>query len=400
MLTTCPECHTTFRIAQEHLEAKHGMVRCGYCHAVFNAYDSLLPEFESPTVEEQEAVGETPVGTPLPETGPESIPPRWQAQAEASTEAPAVVQQGKAEAVEPSDENPWPEAEPQSEAWQAEEAPEEKSALPQLELPEEWRSAAPWIGEPFSAESQPEEPRFFEELPAERLYEAPEVARTDPLLAAGGEIPRMDEYDEADFMEPADERGYRSSPMPGMDYGETPDAILLSELPTRTHEGAATGVLAKVLFGLSNVMLILALTAQGLYFLRGPIADWQPGLRPYFEQACASLGCAIPLSQQLDRLKVESSSLETDPEQSAHAMLKVSFSNRSSQRQAWPVFVLSLTDLKNEPLAQRVFRPTEYLPKDKRVTEGMAPMSELEFKLDLDLGGLDASGYEVKPAYP
>jgi hypothetical protein len=30
----------------------------------------------------------------------------------------------------------------------------------------------------------------------------------------------------------------------------------------------------------------------------------------------------------------------------------------------------------------------------------MAPMSELEFQLDLDLGGLSASGYEVKPQYP
>ncbi len=48
MLTTCPECRATFRVGQVQLDAKRGMVRCGRCSAVFNAYDTLLPELESP----------------------------------------------------------------------------------------------------------------------------------------------------------------------------------------------------------------------------------------------------------------------------------------------------------------------------------------------------------------
>jgi hypothetical protein len=106
------------------------------------------------------------------------------------------------------------------------------------------------------------------------------------------------------------------------------------------------------------------------------------------------------LNRQLELLKVESSSLETDPEQPTRAKLKVNFSNRSRSVQSWPCFVLRLSDLKNSPLAQRVFWPKDYLPKTKPERTGMAPMSEMEFQLDLDLGGLSASGYEVKPQYP
>lgn len=55
MLTTCPECHTAFRIAQEQLDRRRGLVRCGRCSAVFNAYDALLPELRVPAAPPQEA---------------------------------------------------------------------------------------------------------------------------------------------------------------------------------------------------------------------------------------------------------------------------------------------------------------------------------------------------------
>ncbi|OYY94422.1 MAG: hypothetical protein B7Y41_06185 [Hydrogenophilales bacterium 28-61-23] len=51
MQTTCPECRTTFRVSQDHLGARRGLVRCGTCNAVFNAYDTLLPELEEAPAE-------------------------------------------------------------------------------------------------------------------------------------------------------------------------------------------------------------------------------------------------------------------------------------------------------------------------------------------------------------
>lgn len=42
MFTQCPECQVYFRITPAQLEARHGLVRCGECAAVFQANDKLL----------------------------------------------------------------------------------------------------------------------------------------------------------------------------------------------------------------------------------------------------------------------------------------------------------------------------------------------------------------------
>ena len=44
MRTRCPVCGTVFRVTSEQLRLKAGKVRCGHCQALFNAFDSLMPD--------------------------------------------------------------------------------------------------------------------------------------------------------------------------------------------------------------------------------------------------------------------------------------------------------------------------------------------------------------------
>lgn len=44
MLTTCPDCNTSFRITAEHLKPAQGRVRCGTCMSIFSALDYLTEE--------------------------------------------------------------------------------------------------------------------------------------------------------------------------------------------------------------------------------------------------------------------------------------------------------------------------------------------------------------------
>jgi len=60
MRTCCPNCATVFRITAEQLRVRFGMVRCGQCQAVFNAFDSLI-EAEPPVV-----AGVSPPPQPAP----------------------------------------------------------------------------------------------------------------------------------------------------------------------------------------------------------------------------------------------------------------------------------------------------------------------------------------------
>jgi predicted Zn finger-like uncharacterized protein len=324
MLTTCPECATTFRLTQEQLGARRGMVRCGHCNAVFNAYDNLRAEIEAPAPEAARTSEE------------DIVPPASSIDGERQLE-------GSAEAV------------PETTVTEA------KTALPGYEAEPDWD---------MPGDAKPDEddvpPTWMSNLGEEHveLQAAPPVESERAPLRA--EI----------------------------------DDILLSDLPGRERAATGEGLGKRVAYGVLAILLVLAFLAQLGFYLRAELVTRIPELRAPFAAACAVLGCAMPLARDLDALRIDASSLETDPEQAAHARLRVTFSNRSVQTQEWPHFVLKLSDVRNTAMAQRVFKPREYLGTTRDLAKGMPSKAEQEFRLDLDLGTLSAAGYEVKPYYP
>ncbi len=49
--TQCPVCGTRFKATQAQLEAYHGMVRCGHCHAAFDAIENRTSSESSPQLD-------------------------------------------------------------------------------------------------------------------------------------------------------------------------------------------------------------------------------------------------------------------------------------------------------------------------------------------------------------
>lgn len=320
MLTSCPECRTTFRVGQEQLDAKRGLVRCGHCNAVFNAYDSLLPELSAPPVESGQVADSPAAGTSMLD------------------------------------------------------APNAERQEPRLALDFDIASFAPKLG------SEPSIPT--PDIPAPAVPVQPEP---EPKIPVGLKAYQAE-------AEPVELPPWLEQATQEL---ESPDSILLSELPVQEKIGWAgftRGLLASLLF--------LLMLLQGVFFLRGPLAAWQPMLRPYLEAACIPLACTVPLPRDRDALRVESSSLETDPESPSSARLRVAFSNRADQAMAWPHVVLTLTDIRDKTLAQRVFLPRDYLPARLMNTQGIKAGQEYEVELDMDLGNLTAAGYRVALEYP
>ncbi len=323
MLTTCPECHTSFRVGQAQLDSRRGLVRCGRCSAVFNAYDTLLPELAAPA----ETAGQ-PARVPL-----ETVPPPRAAEpaaAEASsTPAPAqaVVQ-----------------------AWGDHES-STPTAPASVAPPTTGAAQAQWS----------ESPREFMEQVL-GLPQSAEPAQSQPVVE------------------------------------ETSDSILLSELPARSP-GLHPAWLDWA-WGAASALLLLLFGLQLAYFLRVEIAAWWPESRPALAEACSHIGCSLPLPQDLRAVRIESSALETDPEDASRAVLRVNVSNRSSQVVAWPHLILVLTDMRDAPIAQRPFRPEEYLPAGTDPDKGMPPGREWELRLELEFKGMSAYGYKLDKQYP
>ena len=332
MLTTCPECHTNFRVTQEHLALRRGLVRCGQCGVVFNAYDSLLAEWVAPAGEER----------------PEALPP---------------VTGSNDSAVPPAQENR-PSRPPggPSRSWDG--PANDLSAVP----PAQENRPSP----PKSDLKVPEIPAMVERVVTPTPFRVlPIPAMATPAPAVAKSLPIQD---------------------------ETSDSILLSELPTRSWQEPPRPA-RWLLPRLAALLLFGLLALQLALILRADIAASFPDTRPILQALCEPLGCVVPLPRQLDKKSIAASSLEHDAENKSRVRLSLLLANRTGQAQAWPRIVLTLTDMRDDLVAQREFTPREYLAKGTRLEAGMANAEEQEIRLDLDTGTLEATGYALDLAY-
>ncbi len=320
MLTTCPECHTSFRVSQAQLDHRRGLVRCGRCSAVFNAYDTLLPELATPAADTAAA---TTAAYRV------AAPP-----ADAEGAGATLVPRGPAQPPAPSADDGGP--------------------LTAANLPSDGDAfLSAWPGGP------------------EQTQAAPTETATDRAVVTPDDSPSS---------------------------SETADAILLSALPTDRKRGLPDW--RATLWVLASLLLTMSFLLQTTYFLRAEIAAAWPETRPVLSDACLRLGCSLPLPRDVQAVRLDASSLETDPEDASHAILRVSLSNRSGRIIAWPHLILILTDVRDVPVAQRPFPPSDYLPDTALEARGMAPGEEREIRLDLELRGLSAYGYKLDKQYP
>jgi hypothetical protein len=134
--------------------------------------------------------------------------------------------------------------------------------------------------------------------------------------------------------------------------------------------------------------------------LRTELAAAVPSSRPVLEAFCRPLNCSVPLPRQLTQAAIAASSLEHDPENKSRVSLTLLLANRTGYTQAWPQIMLTLSDVRQAPVAKQVFRPQTYLPQDAKIAAGLAADAEQEIRLNLDIGNLVASGYTLSLSYP
>ena len=336
MQTSCPECGTTFRVSQDQLGLRRGLVRCGSCNAVFNAYDTLLPELEGAPPQsdvEEEAV---------PEIGVETV--------EVVSEIPA---------------SPEPPPAPPAETYN------------QPDQPDIWAEVETELEMPSDLPDVPPRDALAAYLETAAAHVPPDVEITLEEIDAAS-LPREE-------VTPA---------------AESSEDILLSELPNRLAERDRLSKWKTASYLIAILLLVVVLIGQLAYFLRGELAAAMPGTRPLLDAMCQPLDCVVPLPKQLTPQAIVSSSLEHDTEQKSRVRLSFLLANRTSQTQTWPHVILTLSDVRESPVAQKAFPPDTYLPRGVSARTGFPAQSEQEAQVDLDIGSLAAASYVISIAYP
>lgn len=151
---------------------------------------------------------------------------------------------------------------------------------------------------------------------------------------------------------------------------------------------------------LGSLLLLLIFSGQLVYQFRTEFATILPDTRPYLEMFCEHLACTVPLPQQAEYLNIEASDLKADPQRPGVILLSATLRNNAPFVQGFPALELTLTDTQDQPMARRVFLPTDYLASKAASGPGIAPNRAVDLRMALGVSDLPATGYRLYLFYP
>jgi predicted Zn finger-like uncharacterized protein len=379
LATRCPHCKTTFRVANDQLKLRAGLVRCGACKEIFNGIEHLLraDAAEQPTPAPASPASASAPSQPTPQTPPASQPDTVPKQ-----ETPDIATFLKA----------------QPDALREEEGPSQPTA------PEQSKPASP--PPPHytynSAENDPLQRMTLVDFSYDDddTTEASGPIQPKPRLQPDPNQPDpLEEAIEALQRKPlrGSKKGRRKNRgvAPDAEDGEVEEPSFVKQARRRER---LSGML-RPLMGVGSIVLLVLLVAQGAFTFRSQLAVRFPGTKPVLDRACALLHCEVGLPTQIESVSIESSELQTVAPEKNTFSLTLLLRNHSATAQAWPNIELTLNDANEQPIARRVFVPQEYLGA-RPEAGGFGAKSEQAFKLFFELSQVKASGYRVYLFYP
>lgn len=437
LATQCPFCQTTFRVAQDQLKLRGGLVRCGSCKEVFNGNEHLV----SPEIAQQLVVAPVPAASnaPAPAAENRAAPTAWPSlpgraastvtpppattitppAAPASTIPPAAAVSANLSAAFASlaaetQDAPWgtqntsPAASATSatSATSAAEPGSINTLTQELSYPIPLTSSAPPASDANLADAAAgiitaaPEPSAMQESTAEAalddaIDQALNALAADTTSSSANTMrkvatPAADTQAQADQDEqPQDEEEYEEE-----DEEDAPAFVQKAERRERLRK------IAGVVMSIGAVLLSIVLLLQAAYVWRNTIVAWLPSTRPLLSSVCATLHCSVGFPTNIEQLSLESSELQLVPPNQNIYTLSVLLRNRGYSTQAWPYMELTLNDADEKAITRRVFTPREYLRSPQQVEDGFAGEGEQQVKLTFELTQPAASGYRVYLFFP
>jgi predicted Zn finger-like uncharacterized protein len=382
LATQCPQCLTIFRVANDQLKLRGGLVRCGSCKNVFNGNEFLVEAGISD-------------GLYHPAPGSRALPPG----------APVPIVMAPAMATPAADTVPIVNTP----------APIEAAPAP---LP-----TPPLVSEPIPLQREPkvfrspDNPGYVPDLratlpaadagtpddfPLPSKPSAPEDEGDVDPGAASTDIPAAElPHDETDVLT-GSETETASETEPEPDPESEPEPAPLDDLGfvKKAERRARVGHVTQIVMILLAAVMVPLLLLQATYYWRNQIAAGAPVLRPMLNGMCATFNCTVGVPAEIDQLSLESNELQVVPPNQNIYALSLLLRNRSTSDQAWPAIELTLNNDDEKPVVRRVFRPREYLPATQQIDNGIGAGSEQLVKLTFELDNALVSGYRIYLFYP
>lgn len=362
MFTRCTHCDALFRVTLHQLQSSSGQVRCGQCLEVFDAFRHLSAS--DPTAE-------TPPGVGAQE--PDAVTPPADAEPFTREAFDTWPQGGEGESF------PGAHADTSLLATDTLVRDARPDTLPGGELEEGFLFKGEDDASPSPDDGAPDAGSDMDFTVTTDESEAPSEIDRGAESASRLAVDAL-----------ASRSAERAGPPEAMDGLDLPAA------DARPSGADAPSRRTRVVVWILATVLVLALPVQAVVFLRDDIALRMPALRPALALACHPFGCRLPLPTLTDRLVIEASELQAlDPSRPHRVVLIATLRNAAPVAQAYPMVELTLTDARDQISGRRVFSPEEYLPAGTSLEAGLDADADLDIRLNLDTGTLDANGYRL-----
>jgi predicted Zn finger-like uncharacterized protein len=398
MYTQCPACKTVFNVKPEQLRAARGKVRCSRCQTIFNAAEhSYTPESSAskpakptPTASAGATASKPQAATPKKTQTTKSTakqPPRPK-----PTPAAEPVQQKKPAATQESHDDGWFDLTPGP-------ASKPKPSATKPKTPKEPpQSESPANKEPTSVEDELNDDLFNlfaeqEVAEAITLEETPATAAQEPTgetdasdkpaaKEAKPAAPHKDDKKDGKKDKPREKQPEEKKKADGGSYSLPPQ---LEARPVRATMRTFT-------YMLSNLMLVAALGTQYAYSHRIALQENET-LRPWLDTLCQITACPLPPRRDLDKIELVDNMMQSHPRYQDSLLITATLINRADYVQPYPIVEITMTDLQQKMVAQRTFRPEEYLAGD--IAEmGFTPNVEVALMLEVTDPGNNAVGFK------
>lgn len=148
----------------------------------------------------------------------------------------------------------------------------------------------------------------------------------------------------------------------------------------------------------AGLLLCISLVLQVVVHERDRIAAVAPGLEPLLGAICMPLQCQVSALRRIDAVVIESSSFNKI--RGDVYRLNFTLKNTGPVALATPAIELSLTDMQDQPIMRRVFRPAEVGLRTEVIPSNTEASGSLALSVKTNGGADRITGYRVLAFYP
>lgn len=207
--------------------------------------------------------------------------------------------------------------------------------------------------------------------------------------------------------------GFVIPPKVNLDFNTEPEVSIpsvpsfLQDVALDTPDFHETKQASHVLgYGLFALFLLLLLGLQAAYSLRTDLASQYPATKPWLVKGCQLIGCQVELPKNIALLTIDDADMQEHLEREGVLEFSSTLINHGNVVQAFPLLELTLTNIDDEPVMRRSFKPEEYLHKlqnnalERDVEAGLQAQEEVRVKMTLTASSANVAGFRVGLSYP